>query len=147
MPSPTAGHTTPHAPHASFLVRDAFTKGTVLSPITDAMMLHIKDASCDGRLRVSSSGSVYKPPDVIFINRKKIHITTASRGFNCILSAEDGVLLIVEGNGVQSPVVHANPVESMGVWIQIKCNSFWLEIYAAEPNARQRQLISQQAGS
>ena len=113
------------------------------SPISDAMILNLIDALYEGRLRISSSGSVYRTPDVSLIHRNTLHVTAPS--FHCSLSAAGGVLLQVQGKA-ETPAVNANLFGEMGVWIQVRSNGFWMEIYVPTLTTRQLQLRSQPMG-
>jgi hypothetical protein len=105
--------------------------------ISDAIIKILAEAICDGRLRVSCSESVYRAPSVLLIHRKAINI--ASCRFNCNIAAEYGVLLQLQGKA-ETPLVNANLFGDAGVWIQIHCRDFWMEIYAPTLTTRQQQL-------
>ncbi len=108
-------------------------------------MQNLISAFRDGRLRVSSSGSVHMAPDVTLVHRTTIHISTASGSFNCSISAIAGVVLLI-GSKQQAPVVNANSIEDTGAWIQIKEDNLWIEIHAPMLTARQLQQRVQQTG-
>ena len=108
--------------------------------ISDAIIQTLTEAMCDGRLRVSCSESVYRAPSVFLIHRKTINFTTASCSFNCSVSAANGVLLQLQGKA-EVPQVNANQFGDAGVWVQISCRAFWMEIYAPTLTTRQQQLL------
>lgn len=111
--------------------------------ISELMMLNLADAWDDGRLRISSNGSIFKSPDVNFVNRKIMHISTVDDRFKCSLTSGSEIILQTNGICVNIDVItlNANSFGETGVWIQIENNrgNFWLEIYAPTPTTRQLQ--------
>ena len=104
------------------------------SNISKLMMSNLMDAWCEGRLRCSSSRSVFKAPDSRFIDHSTLQITAADGSFTWSLSPST-VTLIVKGKPVAA-VVNANSFGDNGVWVQVTSSTFWMELYVPTIAAR-----------
>ena len=112
-----------------------------MSSISKDMMTNLIEAWLDGRLRCSSSRSVFKSPDARFIDNDMMQITAADGSFYCSVSPRSVLLQI---NGETRPaVVTSNSFGDVGVWVQISAREpesgvFWLELYVPTSPLRLR---------
>jgi hypothetical protein len=91
------------------------------------MMVDLMEAFCANRLRITSSRSVFKKPEASFVNHTTLQITAADCSFVCSLSPS--TVMLVLDDIPRSAVVTANSFGDNGVWIQVSCHSFWMELY------------------
>ena len=90
-------------------------------------MVELMEAFCANRLRITSSRSVFKQPEASFVNHTTLQITAADGSFVCSLSPS--TVMLVLDDIPRSAVVTANSFGDNGVWIQVSCHSFWMELY------------------
>ena len=104
-------------------------------------MANLMEAWCDNRLRCSSSNSVFKSPDARFVDHNTLQLTAEDHSFVCSVSPST-VMLVLDGNPVAA-IVNANSFGDVGVWIQISCPNFWMEVYVPTFTDREIQLRAQ----
>ena len=103
----------------------------------------------DNRLRCSSSRGVFKKPrfaagfagDASFVDHNTMQLTAVDGSFVCSVSPS-AVMLVLDGKSVAA-IVTANSFGDNGVWIQISCPNFWLELYVPTLSEKEIQRRAQ----
>ena len=103
------------------------------------MMSNMIEAWGDNRLRCSSSRGVFKTPDASFVDHNTMQLTDGS--FVCSVSPS-AVMLVLDSKPVAA-IVTANSFGDNGVWIQISCPNFWLELYVPTLSEKEIQRRAQ----